>query len=171
MKFLNKEEKRKNLTALINEIFTLSSDKNIIITSFGQIKCKLCKTIHNNESSYIVHRNSKKHQKLVNKNEKVQLLKYLPFYKIYNVKIINKENLNKFKIGYLIKIKTENEIYYKILSVNDQLTVKTSDNCNFLVIKTEKFDNIGIKIPKTEYQILKWFDGKIYKLQILWDVI
>lgn len=175
-----KKVKRTKLRTLINEIYTLSTDPYLKVNYIGKIQCKLCHTQHNTEASYIVHRNSKKHILLSEKkiNEK-QTLKFPPKYKIYYVKrrfnkkeyLSDNNTIEKYKIGYLIEIRTPLEIKYKIIDSTQQSVEQPNLNYNYLVIKTYSHDNIGIRVPKKEYDILKWFDGHTYKLQILFDEI
>lgn len=81
----------------------------------------------------------------------------------------NEHNADRYKIGYLIEIKTPIEIQYKIIDSSEQSTEQPFPNYKYLVIKTYNHDNIGIRLPKREYNILKWFDGHTYKIQILYD--
>lgn len=159
----HRENKRIALKQLINDVYDLKNDMNIRVTKIGKIECTACKTEHPTESSYIIHRNGLRHQKLAKKRvEKMKILKFQPNFKIYRVKNEKEEN------GYVIKIKTEHKVYFRILSSFEQKVEQVDKNFNYLVLKVEKFDNIGIRIPvRKKYKIIKNFDGKLFTFQIL----
>eukprot|EP00921_Rhytidocystis_pertsovi_P013515 GHVQ01021862.1.p1 GENE.GHVQ01021862.1~~GHVQ01021862.1.p1 ORF type:complete len:240 (-),score=27.35 GHVQ01021862.1:133-852(-) len=55
-------ERRERLKRLALESFDLNKDPYLMRNHLGQIECKLCLTLHSNESSYLSHTQGKKHQ-------------------------------------------------------------------------------------------------------------
>lgn len=55
-------ERRERLRRLAMETIDLSKDPYMMRNHLGQIECKLCLTLHTNESSYLSHTQGRKHQ-------------------------------------------------------------------------------------------------------------
>lgn len=158
-----KEARRKRLKKAISDLHDLRSDKYIRTNQIGKIECRICFTTHNNESSYIIHRSSIRHQLLAEKQfKKERALTCRPRYKMYNV-------MNETHEGFLVKIKTRHTVLYRVLKALEQNVEPVNLNYNYLVFSVKGFDNIGLRIPLSDdYKTLEHFDGYSFKLQILY---
>ncbi|ELQ74829.1 Splicing factor 3a, subunit 2 [Trachipleistophora hominis] len=160
-----KENRRKRLKQLINRLHDLKNDKYLRINHLGKIECKLCYTTHTNESSYVIHRSSTRHQLLAEKQfKRDRMLNNQPKYKMYNVR-------DDVYQGFLVKIKTKHDVMYKIVKALEQNVELVNQNYNYLVFKVREYDNIGLRVDVSEdYKIIKHFDGYNFKLQILYRI-
>ncbi|ELA47152.1 hypothetical protein VCUG_01341 [Vavraia culicis subsp. floridensis] len=157
-----KETRKKRLKQLINKLHDLKNDKYLRINHLGKIECRLCYTTHTNESSYIVHRSSMRHQLLAEKQfKRDRMLNNQPEYRMYSVGDGDYQ-------GYLVKIRTKYDVAYKIVKALEQNVEPVNQNYNYLVFKVKGHDNIGLRVHASEdYRITKHFDGHNFKLQIL----
>ena len=55
-------ERKERLCKLAMETLDLDKDPYFMKNNIGKFECRLCLTIHNNESSYLAHTQGKKHQ-------------------------------------------------------------------------------------------------------------
>ena len=72
------------------------------------------------------------------------------------------------KKGVLLIVNTKLPVYYRILNSNEQSTHPLNNNYRYLVVKVDGYDNIGVQIPLV-YKIIKYWDGSVFKLQVLFD--
>lgn len=160
-----KNAKKQKLKKVISQLYDLKTDQNIKINKIGKIECKVCHTQHNSESSYIIHQNSIKHQLLAEKRYvKSNLFKFLPQYKMYNVK-------NELFEGFLCKIKTNLNVQYKIIKSTEQNVEPVNKNYNYVILIVPGLNLLGFKVPiRNNYDIINYFDGDIYKIQILYSI-
>lgn len=178
-----KLERKERLKQLALESIDLSKDPYIMKNNVGLFECKLCLTLHNNESSYLCHTQGKKHQMnlgfrlqkekakktLSQTNKELTELKQIqkigkPLYDVTKVK--NKNN----QVGLLIeisfpKIKEHTEPQFRFMSSYEQKIEPPDKKFQYLLFSAEPYETIGFKIPnwninQDEDFYTKWFEKK-----------
>lgn len=161
---MKKEEERiSDRDALISSLYSLHSDKNLKTLPSGHFLCSACKTTHKTLSGYVVHTKGKKHRILSERkslNFKSKRLK--ADVRVYKIR---EKTENSYFDGILLRIRTKKAISFRFLSSTEAL--RENMNFDYLVVKINDEENVGVKIPIGKRKILKWFDGKIFKLQVL----
>ncbi|KJP88108.1 hypothetical protein AK88_02222 [Plasmodium fragile] len=185
------QERRERLKQLALENIDITKDPYILKNNVGMYECKLCLTLHNNESSYLCHTQGKKHQmnlsqrllkeknelttsKLLNKAtpEPKKIVKIgKPRYDVTKVK--NKRN----KLGILFElsfpnIKENTKPKFRFMSSFEQKIEPPDKKYQYLLFAAEPYETVAFKIPnwdidETQDFYYKWFEKKkIFVMQI-----
>ncbi|KYO01893.1 putative splicing factor 3A subunit 2 [Plasmodium gaboni] len=184
------QERRERLKQLALENIDITKDPYILKNNVGMFECKLCLTLHNNESSYLCHTQGKKHQMnlaqrlLKEKNEITtnrlnkpvseprKIVKIgKPRYDVTRVR--NKKN----QLGILFElsfpnIKENTKPKFRFMSSFEQKIEAPDKKYQYLLFAAEPYETIAFKIPNIDIDenegfYYKWFDKKkIFVMQI-----
>eukprot|EP00918_Siedleckia_nematoides_P105800 GHVU01230985.1.p1 GENE.GHVU01230985.1~~GHVU01230985.1.p1 ORF type:complete len:223 (+),score=32.69 GHVU01230985.1:77-745(+) len=162
------KERRERLTRLAMETMDISKDPYISKNHLGQIECKLCLTIHQNEESYLSHTQGRKHQtnlarraakekndsnilpapKKVTPRKTVKIGR--PGYRV--TKLRTNDATQKallFEIQYP-EIEANTTPRYRIMSAYEQRIDAPDNKYQYLLFAAEPYETIGFKVPNEE---------------------
>lgn len=184
-------ERRERLRRLAMETIDLSKDPYMMRNHLGQIECKLCLTLHTNESSYLSHTQGKKHQTNLSRRaakEKAES-NILPQQKKIAVKHSMKIGRPGYRVSKLRDPETRQrallfEIDYpdvdesikprhRFMSAWEQRTETPDAKFQYLLFAAEPYETIAFKIPNLEIDrnddkfYVDWNDDKkVYTMQV-----
>ncbi|SCN61125.1 splicing factor 3A subunit 2, putative [Plasmodium chabaudi adami] len=184
------QERKERLKQLALENIDITKDPYILKNNVGMFECKLCLTLHNNESSYLCHTQGKKHQinlaqrllkekneLMTNKSskpppEQKKIVKIgKPGYDVTRVR--NKKN----QLGILFElsfpnIKENTKPKFRFMSSFEQKIEPADKKYQYLLFAAEPYETIAFKIPNLDIDenddfYYKWFEKKkIFVMQI-----
>ena len=158
--------RRERLKKLALETVDLKNDPYLSKNQLGSYECRLCLTLHSNESSYLSHTQGKKHQ--VNlaaralETEKSQAVVSEPAYKkvrkftrigrpSYRVTRVINGGLKGFHFELdFPKIKEDIRPVHRVMSAFEQRVETTDPEYQFVVIAAEPYETVAFKIPNLE---------------------
>ena len=168
---------------LVYESIDLTKDPYFFKNHVGTFECRLCLTLHMNESSYILHSQGKKHQDNVGRqherDEKAQhnnlefLNQSVPKEKVRYVRIGNpdyKINVDEKEAAHpIIKIEvdyqgiiTNQKPSFRLANPFEQKMEKPDQEFNYLLIAANPYNTICVKIPNAE-------DTEAFHIEPFWD--
>lgn len=138
-------------------------DDQILRHESGSVECKLCLTLHPNETSFLAHAQGKRHQtnqqKLATKSKpetNSQSIKGasqttrkvgIPRYQIQKIKD-SETNKMGFQIELSIpKFNSPIPPMYRIMSTYEQTIEPINSDYQYLVLVAEPYENVAFKIP------------------------
>ena len=166
------------------ESVDLSKDPYFFKNHVGTFECRLCLTLHLNESSYILHSQGKKHLESVRRHlereereksqsvdifknnisiEKIQYIKIgIPEYKVVNETDLGEIISTKIEVNYQGIV--NNEIpAYRICNPFEQKMEKPDKDYLYLLIAANPYETICFKIPEVNIK------HKNIDINPLWD--
>lgn len=186
-------QRKKRINQLFQETVDLSKDPYIYRHSTGKYECRLCLTMHRDESSYLAHTGARKHREnlerrrvldeadrqrditpqggasSIPKKDRVASLK------------VEKFNVSKIKdpitgaIGCLVQLTLPeaSKPLHRFMSAYEQHVEKRNGRFQYLVIAAEPYENVAIKIPSPQIDrdslLENWdSDNGVYTMQFLW---
>lgn len=176
-------QRKERLKKLALETIDIRKDPYILKNNVGMYECKLCLTLHNNESSYLCHTQGKKHQmnlgqRLLKEKNDIMTTKMnkstakpTSFVKIgkpkYDVtKVRNKNNQPGllFEISYS-KIKENTVPKFRFMSSYEQKMEEPDKRYQYVLFAAEPYETIAFKIPNMDIDeskdfYSKWFEKK-----------
>lgn len=176
-------QRKERLKKLALETIDIRKDPYILKNNVGMYECKLCLTLHNNESSYLCHTQGKKHQMnlgqrlLKEKNEMMTnkinktIAKPSSIVKIgkpqYDMTKVRNKN-NQFGILFEIfypKIKEKTIPRFRFMSSYEQKVEEPDKRYQYVLFAAEPYETIAFKIPNMDIDeskdvYHKWFDKK-----------
>eukprot|EP00918_Siedleckia_nematoides_P077053 GHVU01168424.1.p1 GENE.GHVU01168424.1~~GHVU01168424.1.p1 ORF type:complete len:262 (-),score=39.17 GHVU01168424.1:1247-1954(-) len=176
-------DRRERLRRLAMETIDLSKDPYINKNHLGQLECKLCLTIHTNESSYLSHTQGKKHQSNLARRaakekadstilpapRKITPKKTVkigrPGYRV--TKMRDPKTLHKallFEIEYP-EIEANVAPRFRVMSAYEQRIETPENKYQYLLFAAEPYETIGFKIPNED------IDKSGDRLYTEWDPI
>eukprot|EP00798_Chlamydomonas_sp_ICE-L_P023178 gene23178-30390_t len=184
-------DRRERLRRLALETIDLAKDPYYMRNHLGQIECRLCLTLHNNEGNYLAHTQGKRHQQNLAKRaareaaekpaapapqKRAALRKSAkigrPGYRV--TKQFEPEMRQRsllFQVEYP-EIEEECKPRYRFMSAYEQRIEITDKNYMYLCFAAEPYEVIAFKVPnqevdKTDGKIFTHWDpdNKIYSLQ------
>ena len=182
--------RRERLRKLALETVDLKNDPYIAKNQLGSYECRLCLTLHSNESSYLAHTQGKKHQVNLARRAAAETEATAPapepkhqtfkrFVKIgrpgYRVtRVVHPETDVKgllFEIDYP-QIKSGLRPVKRVMSAYEQVVDLVDDSFQYLVVAAEPYQTIAFKIPnmeidlETESGAFEYWDGCRYTVQL-----
>lgn len=165
--------RQERVKSLLLSNTSISSDPYVFKNNLGILECKLCLTTHMNETSYLTHRNGRRHvinlmrrsefeekKKLKQSNANdindtglggVQKRKWhtigKPDYKIHKIKHPTTNNKGlRIEIN-LKDLKADTLPMYRLMSCFEQKKEEPNPNYQYLIVSCEPYQNICFKIP------------------------
>ncbi|CAD7695916.1 unnamed protein product [Ostreobium quekettii] len=187
-------DRRERLRRLALETIDLAKDPYFMRNHLGQIECRLCLTLHNNEGNYLAHTQGKRHQQNLAKRaareaaekpvqpqaqKRMQPRKTVkigrPGYRV--TKQYDPETQQRslmFQVEYP-EIEEDFKPRHRFMSAYEQKVEAADKKYQYLLFAAEPYEVIAFKIPNLEVQKsesdAKFFtnwdpDSKIYSLQL-----
>ncbi|CXI63508.1 splicing factor 3A subunit 2, putative [Plasmodium berghei] len=184
------QERKERLKQLALENIDITKDPYILKNNVGMFECKLCLTLHNNESSYLCHTQGKKHQinlaqRLLKEKNEIMINKSSkpPSEQKKVVKIgkpgydVTKVRNKKNQLGILFElsfpnIKDNTKPKFRFMSSFEQKIEPADKKYQYLLFAAEPYETIAFKIPNLDIDenddfYYKWFEKKkIFVMQI-----
>eukprot|EP00195_Chlamydomonas_chlamydogama_P011894 CAMPEP_0202891226 /NCGR_PEP_ID=MMETSP1392-20130828/1340_1 /ASSEMBLY_ACC=CAM_ASM_000868 /TAXON_ID=225041 /ORGANISM="Chlamydomonas chlamydogama, Strain SAG 11-48b" /LENGTH=247 /DNA_ID=CAMNT_0049574915 /DNA_START=185 /DNA_END=924 /DNA_ORIENTATION=+ len=184
-------DRRERLRRLALETIDLAKDPYYMRNHLGQIECRLCLTLHNNEGNYLAHTQGKRHQQNLAKRaareaaekpaqpapqKRAAVKKTVrigrPGYRVTKQfdQTTNQRSL-LFQVEYP-EIEEDAKPRYRFMSAFEQKVEAADKNYMYLLFAADPYEVISFKVPnhevdKTEGRLFTHWDpdNKIYSLQ------
>ena len=142
-----RKHKQERSKKLFLEIHGLDSDVNLIKDDAGRYVCAICNTRHSTEMSYVRHREGKKHNARIIKEDNSGI--DIP---VHEVKCL----IQGERVGYNIMIKYElaQEFpQYRFVSSLEQGVEEYDDRYRYIVFLCKPYDNIGFRFENRQIDV------------------
>uniref|UniRef100_A0A383WL24 Matrin-type domain-containing protein n=1 Tax=Tetradesmus obliquus TaxID=3088 RepID=A0A383WL24_TETOB len=186
-------DRRERLRRLALETIDLAKDPYYMRNHLGQIECRLCLTLHNNEGNYLAHTQGKRHQQNLAKRaareaaekqaapapqRRVQIKKTVkigrPGYRVtkqYDLETRQRSLL--FQVEYP-EIEEGTRPRHRFMSAYEQKVETADKSFQYLLFAAEPYEVIGFKVPNAEVVKQEDFfyahwdpDAHTYSMQIV----
>lgn len=186
-------DRRERLRRLAMETIDLAKDPYYMRNHLGQIECRLCLTVHNNEGNYLAHTQGKRHQQNLAKRaareaqekqaapapqRRVQIKKTVkigrPGYRV--TKQFDQESRQRsllFQVEYP-EIEEGSRPRHRFMSAYEQRVETADKNYQYLLLAAEPYEVVAFKVPNLEavkqegYFYSHWDpDAKMYSMQVV----
>lgn len=189
-------DRRERLRRLALETIDLAKDPYYMRNHLGQIECRLCLTLHNNEGNYLAHTQGKRHQqnlaKRAAREAAEKAVQPAPQRRLQSKKIVRigrpgyrvikqydpeyQQRCLLFQIEYP-EIEDDTKPRHRFMSAYEQRVEAADKKYQYLLFAADPYETIGFKIPNMEVEKLtkdgtpRFFshwdpDSKTYSLQI-----
>ncbi|KAF7682458.1 Splicing factor 3A subunit 2 [Astathelohania contejeani] len=158
--------RKQRIKKLLTEITDISQDPNVRKNHLGKYECLLCYSIHNTESSYLIHSKGKKHT--TNLNSKIDVIKSksIGSTKLAIPKYVIRSVIDGKYKGWLIQLNyTKSAVppFYKFISSLEQAIESFDAQAAYIVFICDGYENIGFKFPNftiRKENFIEYFDIK-----------
>ncbi|XP_063899897.1 splicing factor 3A subunit 2-like isoform X2 [Zophobas morio] len=163
-------DRRERLRKLAMETIDLTKDPYFFRNHIGSYECKLCLTLHNNEGSYFVHTQGKKHQEYLRRRAAKEAKDAIPLPQLSQPRVQFKKFAKIGRPGYKV-IKEKNPVTqqhallfqidypeiaegirprHRFMSAYEQRNEAPDKNWQYLLFAAEPYETIAFKIPSRE---------------------